>query len=89
MICDVIFVYDFNSSEVEWGFQSWKVYKDFLDADQISLFRQQAKEKLLDRFDLTILLKLKLERENKLIEIVEKFPDLTLFLGLRFEVFKL
>ncbi len=50
-----------------------KVYEKYIPAELKPLLKKQLKNKLLDRFDLTILLKLKYKREKTLFEKVEKF----------------
>jgi DNA helicase IV len=48
-------------------------YRKTFDPDQIRLLKKQLSENLLDRFDLTMLLRHELQRNNLLIETVEKY----------------
>ncbi len=50
-----------------------KAYESFFSDDHKKLLERQLREKVLDRFDLTILLKLKLLQEKELMETVGKF----------------
>lgn len=50
-----------------------KAYKDILSTEQMDMLKQQLEKKLLDRFDLTILLKYRLQKNDKLIEVVDKY----------------
>jgi len=52
------------------------VYKDFLDKDLMKIFKKQKEEKTLDKFDLTILLKLYLDKFEKLNEEVEIYQEM-------------
>lgn len=49
------------------------VYGNFMSYDQKQLLHQQLQDGILDRFDLTILLRIKLLQEKMLLETVEKF----------------
>ncbi len=50
-----------------------KTYKEFFTNDQMRILEKQLKEKLLDRFDLTVLMQYELQKNNKFVEKVEKY----------------
>lgn len=54
-----------------------RVYRNYLSDDQLNLLNRQLQEKVLDRFDLTVLLKIKLSTEKSLIEKVEMYKKLS------------
>ena len=65
-----------SSSENKIEEKLKKVYGNFLSSEQKKLFNQQLNECYLDRFDLTILLKLKFLQDKIILEDVEKFKKI-------------
>lgn len=64
---------EYKSNEKDISKMLEEAYQLFFSSEQKQLFKQQMKEKFLDRFDLTILMKYALKKDKKLIETVEKF----------------